>query len=142
MPIHYDTIEDGQNKKSHLLFSKFWTITECNTTMSEDTLPLQPESGCPYACIWAGHPENPYVLNHMITEGECIQSWFVCFHKYFWSKPYTNIWRKILEMRITRITEIRNGMRKLTMFFVKFWLLNSEGRLHIGLNNMVSHQHF
>ena len=21
MPIHYDTIEDGQNKKSHLLFS-------------------------------------------------------------------------------------------------------------------------
>ena len=22
MPIHYDTIEDGQNKKSHLLFSK------------------------------------------------------------------------------------------------------------------------
>ena len=23
MPIHYDTIEDGQNKKSHLLFSKF-----------------------------------------------------------------------------------------------------------------------
>ena len=24
MPIHYDTIEDGQNKKSHLLFSKYW----------------------------------------------------------------------------------------------------------------------
>ena len=23
MPIHYDTIEDGQNKKSHLLFSKY-----------------------------------------------------------------------------------------------------------------------
>ena len=23
MPIHYDTIEDGQNKKSHLLSSKF-----------------------------------------------------------------------------------------------------------------------
>ena len=23
MPIHYDTIEDGQNKKSHLLFSKW-----------------------------------------------------------------------------------------------------------------------
>ena len=22
MPIHYDTIEDGQNKRSHLLFSK------------------------------------------------------------------------------------------------------------------------
>ena len=22
MPIHYDTIEDGQNKKFHLLFSK------------------------------------------------------------------------------------------------------------------------
>ena len=22
MPIHYDTIEDGQNKKSHLFFSK------------------------------------------------------------------------------------------------------------------------
>ena len=30
MPIHYDTIEDGQNKKSHLLFSKyqklFWPL--------------------------------------------------------------------------------------------------------------------
>ena len=23
MPIHYDTIEDGQNKKSHLLFSTY-----------------------------------------------------------------------------------------------------------------------
>ena len=23
MPIHYDTIEDGQNKKSHLLFSNY-----------------------------------------------------------------------------------------------------------------------
>ena len=25
MPIHYDTIEDGQNKKSHLLFSNHFT---------------------------------------------------------------------------------------------------------------------
>ena len=25
MPIHYDTIEDGQNKQSHLLFSK-WRV--------------------------------------------------------------------------------------------------------------------
>ena len=25
MPIHYDTIEDGQNKQSHLLFSKRYT---------------------------------------------------------------------------------------------------------------------
>ena len=24
MPIHYDTIEDGQNKKSHLSFSKYF----------------------------------------------------------------------------------------------------------------------
>ena len=26
IPIHYDTIEDGQNKKSHLLFSKEPTL--------------------------------------------------------------------------------------------------------------------
>ena len=30
MPIHYDTIEDGQNKKSHLLFSKC-KIYICNS---------------------------------------------------------------------------------------------------------------
>ena len=27
-PIHYDTIEDGQNKKSHLLFSKSYQSLE------------------------------------------------------------------------------------------------------------------
>ena len=27
MPIHYDTIEDGQNKKFHLLFSKTWALS-------------------------------------------------------------------------------------------------------------------
>ena len=51
---------------------------------------LQPESGCPNACISYGHPENCYVLNCMIAEGECKQSWFSCFHKYSGSKPYTN----------------------------------------------------
>ena len=27
MPIHYDTIEDGQNKKSHLLFSNYSSLS-------------------------------------------------------------------------------------------------------------------
>ena len=30
MPIHYDTIEDGQNKKFHLLFSKY-NNKKCNS---------------------------------------------------------------------------------------------------------------
>ena len=34
------------------------------------------------------------ILNNIITEGECKQSWLTRFHKYFWSKPYTNLWRK------------------------------------------------
>ena len=29
MPIHYDTIEDGQNKKSHLLFSNSYPCMHC-----------------------------------------------------------------------------------------------------------------
>ena len=33
MPIHYDTIEDGQNKKSHLLFSKYKKIQELSLTL-------------------------------------------------------------------------------------------------------------
>ena len=33
MPIHYDTIEDGQNKKSHLLFSKWkYDTSLCTVT--------------------------------------------------------------------------------------------------------------
>ena len=32
MPIHYDTIEDGQNKKSHLLFSNCILTKRCGQT--------------------------------------------------------------------------------------------------------------
>ena len=34
-------------------------------------------SGYPYACIWA--PSKPYGLNQTVAEGECKQSWFICF---------------------------------------------------------------
>ena len=34
MPIHYDTIEDGQNKKSHLLFSKTSNLGECELELA------------------------------------------------------------------------------------------------------------
>ena len=37
---------------------------------------LQPESGCPYACCMAS---KPYVLNQMVVEGECKQSWCIFF---------------------------------------------------------------
>ena len=87
-----------------------------------------------------GHLENPYVLNHMITEDECKQSWFTCFHKYFWSKPYSNIWRKILEIRIKRITESRlYGIQNLITFLLIFgcWILKLD--CIQGLNNMVAH---
>ena len=33
MPIHYDTIEDGQNKKSHLLFSNYITRARPRPTL-------------------------------------------------------------------------------------------------------------
>ena len=33
MPIHYDTIEDGQNKKSHLLFSNLKSMINLNSTL-------------------------------------------------------------------------------------------------------------
>ena len=79
------------------------------------------------ACIWA--PRESLRLNHQ-------QSWFTCFHKYFWSKPYTNVWGKILEIRIKWITEIRHGMRKLIMFLWIFgcWILKLVCTQ--GLNNM------
>ena len=71
-----------------------------------------------------GHPENPYVLNHIIKlVYKC-----TCFHKYFRSKPYTSVWRKILEIRIKRITEIRHGMRELITFLwiCGCWILTLE----------------
>ena len=93
-------------------------------------------------CLHMGTQRTPMVLNHMIAEGECKQSWFTCFHKYFWSKSYTSVWRKILEIRIKRITEIRHGMRKLIIFLwiLGHWILKLGCTQ--GLNNMVSHQHF
>ena len=39
---------------------------------------VQPESECPYMPAY-GHPQNPYVLNHTIIEGECKQSCFKFF---------------------------------------------------------------
>ena len=30
---------------------------------------IQPETGCPYACIWA--PSKPYSVNQTVAEGEC-----------------------------------------------------------------------
>ena len=33
MPIHYDTIKNGQNKKSHLLFSNYIALSENNTSI-------------------------------------------------------------------------------------------------------------
>ena len=38
MPIHYDTIEDGQNKKSHLLFSKTSFFSKCGSWSASDPL--------------------------------------------------------------------------------------------------------
>ena len=35
MPIHYDTIEDGQNKKSHLLFSKLKSYSLYNSSCQQ-----------------------------------------------------------------------------------------------------------
>ena len=106
------------------------------------TCTVQPESGCPYAGIWA--PREPHVLNHMITEGECKQNWFTCFHKYFWSKPYVVLRRKILEIRIKRIIEIIHGMRKLITFLWILGYLTLKLDCTQGLNNtsIVSHQHF
>ena len=82
--------------------------------------------------IWVPIEQNPYVLNHVITEGECKQSWFTCVHKYFWSKPYPNVWRKILEKRI-KSHRNQTWREKVDYVFVNFWLLNTEARLHTRL---------
>ena len=44
-------------------------------------LPLFP-SVAQFPCVY-GHPGNPHVLNHMITEGECKESWFNVFSQIF-----------------------------------------------------------
>ena len=43
MPIHYDTIEDGQNKQSHLLFSK-------STSSQIYSLSLHPKFNMAWKC--------------------------------------------------------------------------------------------
>ena len=56
MPIHYDTIEDGQNKQLHLLFFKYYTSDMCNQTLPKE----ERQKGVPGGDL----PENTQKLGY------------------------------------------------------------------------------